>query len=63
MRRLCLRFGFDHSDAAAQIPYFDDGTTFGPLLGFFDRIGVVCTLDRVAGPYNAPNLVELVELI
>lgn len=58
-----LRLGFDHSDAASHIPYFDDGAAFGPLFGFFDRIGVVCTLDGVAATFNAPNLVEAVELI
>lgn len=62
-RRLFLRLGFDHGDAAPQIPYFNDGTTFGSLFGFFDRLGVVHALDRLAETHNAPNLVELVEPI
>ncbi len=60
---LFLPLRVDHSDAAAVIPYFDDGTTFGPFFGFFDRIGIVCTLDRLAETNNAPNHVELVEPI
>jgi hypothetical protein len=36
---------------------------FGLLFGFFDCIGVVCTLDRLAETNNAPYLVELVEPI
>jgi hypothetical protein len=62
-RRLTFRLGFDYSDAAAHIPYFDDGTTFGPLFCFFDGVGVVCTLDRLAETHNAPSRVELVEPI
>lgn len=60
-RHLFLRLGFNHGDAATHIPYFDDGTTFGPLFGFFDRI--VYTLHHLAETHNAPNLVELVEPI